>query len=86
MILGGTYALLGIGTAQNHCIQTIVAAIKAAGKAEPKAIQQALWGVNVKGVNGNIAFIKKGPAGRESAQNVPNVYIVKIAGGKVAKP
>ena len=46
-------------------IMTIAAAIKAAGKAEPKAIQKALWGVKVKGVNGNIAFIKQGPAGKE---------------------
>ena len=67
-------------------IMTIVAAIKAAGKADPKAIQKALWGVKVKGVNGNIAFIKQGPAGKESGQNVPNVYIVTIKDGKVSKP
>jgi branched-chain amino acid transport system substrate-binding protein len=66
-------------------IKTIVAGIKAAGKADPKAIQKALWNVKVKGVNGNIAFIKQGPAGKESAQNVPNVYIVTIKDGKVAK-
>lgn len=66
-------------------IMTIVEGIKAAGKAEPKAIQKALWGVKVKGVNGNISFIKQGPAGKESAQNVPNVYIVTIKDGKVSK-
>ncbi len=66
-------------------INTIVAAIKAAGKAEPKAIQQALWNVKVKGINGDIAFIKQGPAGQESAQNVPSVYVVKIENGKVVK-
>lgn len=66
-------------------IHVIVAAIKAAGKAESAAIQKALWGVKVKGINGDIAFIKQGPAGKESAQNVPNVYLVKIAGGKVTK-
>ena len=66
-------------------IMTIVAGIKAAGKADPKAIQKALWGVKVKGVNGNIAFIKQGPAGKESAQNIPNVYIVTIKDGKVSK-
>ncbi|MGI9382987.1 MAG: ABC transporter substrate-binding protein, partial [Methyloligellaceae bacterium] len=65
-------------------IMTIVAGIKAAGKADPEAIRKALWDVKVKGVNGNIAFIKQGPKGKESAQNVPNVYIVKIDGGKVA--
>ncbi|KAB2919138.1 MAG: ABC transporter substrate-binding protein [Hyphomicrobiaceae bacterium] len=66
-------------------IHTIVAAIKAAGKAEPAAIQQALWGVKVQGINGDIAFIKQGPAGKESAQNVPSVYLVKIEGGKVTR-
>src|SRR3982074_342223 len=66
-------------------VNTIVAAIKAAGKAEPKAIQKALWNVKVKGINGDIAFIKRGPAGQESAQNVPSVYVVKIEGGKVVK-
>jgi branched-chain amino acid transport system substrate-binding protein len=66
-------------------ITTIVEGIKAAGKAEPKAIQQALWGVKVKGINGDIAFIKQGPAGQESAQNVPSVYLVRIDGGKVVK-
>jgi branched-chain amino acid transport system substrate-binding protein len=66
-------------------LYTIVEGIKAAGKAEPKAIQQALWGVKVKGINGDIAFIKQGPAGQESAQNVPSVYMVRIDGGKVVK-
>jgi branched-chain amino acid transport system substrate-binding protein len=66
-------------------ITTIVAAIRAAGKAEPQAIQKALWNVNVKGINGDIAFIKQGPAGHESAQNVPSVYVVKIENGKVTK-
>ena len=66
-------------------INTIVAAIKAAGKAEPQAIQKAMWNVKVKGINGDIAFIKQGPAGNESAQNVPSVYMVKIDNGKVTK-
>jgi len=66
-------------------IHTIVEAIKAAGKAEPAAIQKALWDVKVKGINGDIAFIKQGPAGQESAQNVPSVYMVKIDGGRVVK-
>ncbi len=66
-------------------INTIVAAIKAAGKPEAKAIQKALWNVKVKGINGDIAFIKQGPAGKESAQNVPSVYLVKIQDGKVVK-
>ena len=66
-------------------LHVIVAAIKAAGKAEPEAITKALWGVKVKGINGDIAFIKQGPAGKESAQNVPSVYLVKIDGGKVTR-
>ena len=66
-------------------LHTIVAAIKAAGKAEPEAIRAALWNVKVKGINGDIAFIKQGPAGKESAQNVPSVYLVKIENGKVTK-
>jgi branched-chain amino acid transport system substrate-binding protein len=66
-------------------IHVIVEAIKAAGKAEPEAIQKALWNIKVKGINGDIAFIKQGPAGKESAQNVPNVYLVKIDGGKVVR-
>jgi len=66
-------------------IHTIVEGIKAAGKVDPKAIQAALWKVKVKGINGDIAFIKQGPAGKESAQNVPSVYLVKIDGGKVVK-
>ena len=66
-------------------IHTIVEAIKAAGKAEPKAIAQALWNVKVHGINGDIAFIKQGPAGKESAQNVPSVYVVRIDNGKVVR-
>jgi branched-chain amino acid transport system substrate-binding protein len=66
-------------------VHTIVAAIKAAGKAEPEAIRAAMWDVKVQGLNGDIAFIKQGPAGKESGQNVPSVYLVKIDGGKVTK-
>lgn len=66
-------------------VYVAVAAIKAAGKAEPEAIRTALWGVKVKGVYGDIAFTKQGPAGKESGQNIPTVYLVTIANGKVAK-
>jgi branched-chain amino acid transport system substrate-binding protein len=66
-------------------VYTVVEGIKLAGKAEPKAITDALWKVKVKGINGDIAFIKQGPAGKESAQNVPSVYVVRIANGKVVK-
>jgi branched-chain amino acid transport system substrate-binding protein len=66
-------------------LNVIAEAIKAAGKAEPEAIKRALWDVKVKGINGDISFIKQGPAGMESAQNVPSVYLVKIDGGKVTR-
>ena len=66
-------------------IYTLAEAIKLAGKAEPAAIQKALWNVKVKGINGDIAFIKQGPAGKESAQNVPSVYVVRIDNGKVVR-
>jgi len=67
-------------------IVTIAAAIRAAGKAEPEAIREAFWGVEVKGVNGDIRFMPQGPQGRESGQNLPNVYIVTIRDGKVDLP
>jgi branched-chain amino acid transport system substrate-binding protein len=66
-------------------LNVIAEAIKAAGKVEPEAIKKALWDVKVKGINGDISFIKQGPAGMESAQNVPSVYLVKIDGGKVTR-
>jgi branched-chain amino acid transport system substrate-binding protein len=44
-----------------------------------------MWDVKVKGINGDIAFIKQGPAGKESAQNVPSVYVVRIENGKVVR-
>jgi len=66
-------------------IYTIVAGIKAAGSTDSAAITKALWSVHVKGVNGDIAFIKQGPAGKESAQNVPSVYLIKIENGKVVR-
>lgn len=67
-------------------IKTIAAAIGIAGKAEPEAIRAALWKVQVKGINSNIQFIKQGPAGRESGQNLANIFIVEIKDGKIIKP
>jgi len=67
-------------------VYVAVAAIKAAGKADPEAIRKALWDVQVKGVYGNIHFNKQGPAGKESGQNVPTVYLVAVKDGKVQKP
>ncbi|HUP94261.1 MAG TPA: penicillin-binding protein activator [Burkholderiales bacterium] len=64
-------------------IQTIAAAITKAGKADPEAIRAALWNTELTGLNGRIAFTKAGPAGKESGQSIPAVYVVKIDNGKV---
>ncbi len=66
-------------------VYVAVAAIKAAGKADPEAIRKALWNVHVNGVYGDISFTKQGPAGKESGQNIPSVYLVTIKDGKVQK-
>lgn len=65
-------------------IQTIVAAIAKAGKADPEAIRTALWNTQLTGLNGKIAFNKVGPSGKESGQSTAAVYVVKIDNGKVA--
>ncbi|MFQ5775170.1 MAG: ABC transporter substrate-binding protein [Kiloniellaceae bacterium] len=83
---GHNFAGLTEGFRGHDGIMTIVTAIRKAGKAEPEAIRKALWDTKVDGVNGDISFIKQGPKGKESGQNIPNVYIVKIDKGKVAKP
>jgi branched-chain amino acid transport system substrate-binding protein len=67
-------------------MMTIAAAIKLAGKADPKAIQDALWKVDVHGINSNIHFVKDGPEGKESGQNMANIYVVEIKDGKIVKP
>src|SRR4029077_11936718 len=67
-------------------IATIVEAVKLAGRDEPKAIQEALWKVSFTGVNGPIKFDKDGPAGKESGQSKPSIFVVQIKGGKVALP
>ena len=67
-------------------ITTIAAAVKIAGKDDPKAIRDALWKVTVPGINSTIQFTKQGPAGQESGQNLANVYVVEIKGGQIVKP
>ena len=67
-------------------IATIAEAIKVAGKDEPKAIQAALWQVSLMGLNGPIKFEKDGPAGKESGQSQPSIFIVQIKDGKIALP
>jgi branched-chain amino acid transport system substrate-binding protein len=67
-------------------IATIAEAIRVAGKDEPKAIRDALWKVQLTGVNGPIRFNKDGPAGKESGQSQPSIFVVQIKDGKVALP
>jgi len=64
-------------------IMTIVEAIKVAGKTDSVSIRTALWKVKLRGVNGDIAFAKEGPTGKESGQNAPNVYVVQLKDGAV---
>jgi branched-chain amino acid transport system substrate-binding protein len=67
-------------------VLTAVEGIRIAGKADPKAVQAALWQVNVMGVNGPIKFEKDGPAGKESGQSKPSIFIVQVKDGKIALP
>ena len=67
-------------------IRTVAAAIEKAGKAEPAAIKAAMWDIQIKGLNGDIVFQKSGPAGKESGQSKPNVYMIEIKDGKVDMP
>src|SRR5436190_6993924 len=67
-------------------IRTIAVAIEKAGKAEPEAITKALWETELMGLNGKIKFEKQGPAGKESGQSMPNVYLIKVDNAKVVLP
>jgi branched-chain amino acid transport system substrate-binding protein len=67
-------------------VLTAVEGIRLAGKADPKAVQAALWQVNAMGLNGPIKFEKDGPAGKESGQSKPSIFIVQVKDGKIALP
>jgi branched-chain amino acid transport system substrate-binding protein len=67
-------------------VLTAAEAIKTAGKSDPKAVRDALWKVNLMGVNGPIKFEKDGPAGKESGQSKPSIFIVQIKDGKITLP
>jgi branched-chain amino acid transport system substrate-binding protein len=67
-------------------IATIVEALRLAGQDEPKALREALWKVTTTGVNGPIKFEKDGPAGKESGQSRPRIFVVRIENGKVTLP
>ena len=63
--------------------QVVQTAIAKAGKAEADAIRQAFWQIELTGMNGMIKFNKVGPAGQESGQSNPGIYLIKIENGKV---
>jgi branched-chain amino acid transport system substrate-binding protein len=67
-------------------IKTLTEAIGLAGQPEPKAIRDALWKVELMGLNGPIKFQKEGPSGKESGQNATNIFLVQIQGGKITLP
>jgi len=67
-------------------IATAVEAVRLAGKPEPKAVREALWRVSLMGLNGPIKFDKDGPAGKESGQSKPSIFLVQIKDGKIALP
>jgi len=81
---GWEFAGLTEGFRGYDAVLTAVEAIRIAGRPEAEAIREALWKVDIQGVNGDIRFQKEGPAGRESGQNKPNVYIVRLADGKTS--
>ncbi|EKF20908.1 ABC transporter substrate-binding protein [Nitratireductor pacificus] len=64
-------------------IKVITAAIEKAGKAEPEAIKDALWQIEVPALNGTVTFTKDGPEGRESGQYMTNGTLIKIVDGKI---
>ena len=66
-----------------HPAKRTVQAIRIAAKDEPKAIREALWKVSITGVNGPIRFEKDGPAGKESGQSKPSIFVVEVKDGKV---
>jgi branched-chain amino acid transport system substrate-binding protein len=67
-------------------IATIAEAIRLAGRAEPKPIRDALWKVRLMGLNGPIKLEKDGPAGKESGQSRPSIFLVQIKNGKTTLP
>lgn len=83
---GHPFAGLTEGFRGHDGILTITEAIRVAGKAEPKAVRDALWKVELMGINGPIKFLKDGPAGKESGQSRPSIFVVQIMDGKVALP
>ncbi|HZZ61007.1 MAG TPA: ABC transporter substrate-binding protein [Roseiarcus sp.] len=67
-------------------IHVIAAAIEKAGKADPAEIKDAFWKIDVPTINGDVKFIKDGPAGKESGQYMATGTLVEIKDGKIVKP
>jgi branched-chain amino acid transport system substrate-binding protein len=67
-------------------IFVLKAAIEKAGKADPEAIRQAFWNIEVPTINGLVKFQKDGPAGRESGQYMANGSLIKIENQKIVVP
>ena len=64
-------------------IAAIAAAIGKSGATDAEKIRDALWKVDLTGLTGKIAFAKVGPEGKESAQSMPQMSLVKIDSGKI---
>jgi branched-chain amino acid transport system substrate-binding protein len=67
-------------------ILTATEAIRIAGRPGPKAVREALWKVDLMGVNGPIRFEKDGPAGKESGQSRPSIFLVQIKDRQIVLP
>ncbi|RII83321.1 ABC transporter substrate-binding protein [Neopusillimonas maritima] len=65
-------------------VRTVAAAIEKAGEVDSDKIRDALWEVELTGLNGPIAFRKSGPEGRESGQSYPNTFLVRIQDGEIS--
>lgn len=64
-------------------VYVIKAAIEKAGAAEPEAIREAFWNIEVPAVNGTVKFVKDGPEGNESGQYMANGTLIKIENGEI---
>ena len=55
-----------------------------AGVVDSDKIREALWDVELTGLNGPIEFRESGPEGRESGQSYPNTFLVRIQDGEIS--
>ncbi len=64
---GGNDMIAGVTTTGYDAYMAAIEAIKLANSADPKAINEALWKVNIEGITGHIEFDEIGDAKRDSA-------------------